>query len=233
MASVSLNSARQGAYTNKLENVCTCRNRFPLICVHHGEEISVPCGRWRSCRGCGIRKQWEIRDRFIAGIEQAPAGMHPMFFTLTFPEDQAPSEDDAHAAWRSLVARLRYRGYLDGYGWVLQRQRNGTLHFHGIAHMAWFTDALAEWRALIQASGFGIQNQLVLAQVSHARYCARYISARLARLAPLRRAFGFSRGFPLTHREQQRRQLNDLLDQLGAVPECAWLPLSEVLAALR
>lgn len=63
-----------------------------------------------------------------------------MFFTLTFPADRAPSEDDAHAALRALTRRLRYRHYLGPYGWVLQRTRRGTLHHHGIAHLPWFDD---------------------------------------------------------------------------------------------
>ncbi len=156
----------------------------------------------------------------------------PMFFTLTFPLDHAPDEDEAHRAWRSLVARLRYRGYLDAYGWVLQRQRNGTLHFHGIAHLPWFADGLAEWRELLVKSRFGVQNKLVVADLQHAGYCAKYISTRLAELAPLRRAYGFSADFPLSDYEAQQRlikaDLPTLSADFGVEPECAWLPHWEV-----
>lgn len=151
----------------------------------------------------------------------------PMFFTLTFPLANAPDEDEAHRAWRSLVARLRYRDYLDEYGWVLQRQKQGTLHFHGIAHLPWFADGLIEWRELLVKSGFGVQNKLVVADLQHASYCAKYISTRLAELAPLRRAYGFSADFP------QPKALTDravLAQRFGIVPEddCDWTPSYEL-----
>jgi hypothetical protein len=107
----------------------------------------------RHLEPCSLWKQWTLKQRLIAGIENVPAGKMPIFFTLTFPLATAPDEDEAHRAWRSLVARLRYRGYLGEYGWVLQRQKQGTLHFHGIAHLPWFSDGLAEWRQLILKSG--------------------------------------------------------------------------------
>jgi hypothetical protein len=155
-----------------------------------------------------------------------------MFVTLTFPASVAPDEDTAHSALRSLVARLRYRDRLSEYSWVLQRQRGGegTLHYHGIWWMRRWpeSDELKEWRSLIMTSGFGIQNKILVAQRRHAGYCARYISRRLARLAPLRRAYGFSRGFPLSSYEQERRlvaqQLPLLQEQFGIEPECSWLP---------
>ncbi len=151
----------------------------------------------------------------------------PMFFTLTFPLTRAPDEDEAHRAWRSLVARLRYRGYLGAYGWVLQRQRNGTLHFHGISHLPWFADGLAEWRELLVKSGFGVQNKLVVAERQHAGYCAKYISTRLAELAPLRRAYGFSADFPLAKALTDRAVLEE---RYGIVPDsdCVWTPSYEL-----
>jgi hypothetical protein len=105
-----------------------------------------------------------LTERLISGIENVPADKMPMFFTLTFPLAHAPDESEAHRAWRSLVARLRYRKYLSAYAWVLQRQRNRTLHFHGIAHMPWFADDLTEWRELLVKSRFGVQNKLVIAE---------------------------------------------------------------------
>ena len=151
-----------------------------------------------------------------------------MFFTLTFQVEAAPTEQEAQAALRSLVRRLRYREYLTAYGWVLHRQRNGTLHFHGIGHLPWFDDGLEEWRKLVVASGFGIQNKLIVATPRHAGYCARYISTRLAQLAPLRRAYSFSRDFPRTDRDEQRRETALLLDTLGASPECSWEPTARL-----
>jgi len=137
-----------------------CQNRFPLTCANHGEIISVPCGRWKTCLGCQIKKTWELRARFLAGIEKVPNAKRAMFVTLTFPKQRAPSEDEAHQALRSLVSKLRYRKYLGEYGWVLQRQANGevntptepgdfekagTLHYHGIFYLPWFDDDLEEW----------------------------------------------------------------------------------------
>ena len=147
----------------------------------------------------------------------------PMFFTLTFPLANAPDEDEAHRAWRSLVARLRYRDYLGAYGWVLQRQYNRTLHFHGIAHMPWFADGLAEWRELLVKSRFGVQNKLVVADLQHAGYCAKYISTRLAELAPLRRAYGFSADFPRAKALSDRAEL---AERYGIVldNDCDWTP---------
>lgn len=151
-----------------------------------------------------------------------------MFFTLTFPLAAAPDEDDAHRSLRSLVRRLRYRDLLDDYGWVLQRQQNGTLHYHGIAHMPWLDDGLREWRRLIVASGFGVQNKLVVAEPQHAGYCARYISSRLAKLAPLRRAYSFSRNFPITDWEKEKRERQAaearFRAEFEAVPLCEWMP---------
>jgi len=171
-----------------------------------------------------MRKQWELAQRFIAGIENVEAPLLPMFFTLTFPAMNAPDEDAAQAALRSLVRRLRHRGYLGPYGWVLQRQRNGTLHFHGIAHMPWFDDGLVEWRSLLIASGFGVQNKLVRAERKHASYCARYIATRLADLAPLRRAYSFSRDFPQSAWTVEKARRADLAASIGMEPECEWYP---------
>jgi hypothetical protein len=205
-----------------------CSNPFPLTCINHaGEQIFVRCGRWRTCLGCSLWKQWTLKQRFIAGIENVPSGKLPMFFTLTFPLDRAPDEDGAHKAWRQLVARLRYREYLSAYGWVLQRQRNETLHFHGIAHLPWFSDGLSEFRDLLVKSGFGIQNKLVVAERQHAGYCAKYISTRLAELAPLRRAYGFSADFP---RAKALTERTLLAERYGVVPEdpCDWIPSYEL-----
>jgi hypothetical protein len=206
---LSLNGATAGsAVSNKCRKKgWECSNPFPLTCINHGEDIAVRCGRWRTCAGCAQWKAWTIKQRFIAGIENVPPGKLADFITLTFPLDNAPDEDQAHRALRSLVGRLRYRGYLGAYGWVLQRQNNGTLHYHGIWHLPWFDDDLDEWRELIVKSGFGVQNKLVPARREHAGYCARYISKRLAHLAPLRRAFGFSRDFPRSDYEAQRALL--------------------------
>jgi hypothetical protein len=231
--------AQRAAYrTNDNEpDLLRCSNPLALTCTHHGNEIQVPCGRWRTCPGCARRLQWKLRQRFLAGIAQVPTGSLPMFFTLTFPASAAPTEADAHAALRALVRRLRYRGYLGAYGWVLQRTNAGTLHYHGIAHMPWFNDGLAEWRELIQASGFGVQNKLVRAKASHAGYCARYISTRLAELAPLRRAYSFSRTFPPSaweaDRKAKKEQREQFFEAFGEEPDCEWLPSGMVWALLR
>jgi hypothetical protein len=146
-----------------------------------------------------------------------------MFFTLTFPASRAPDETSAHTALRSLVSRLNRRNYLGYYGWVLQRQKNQTLHYHGVMTLPFFTDSLAEFRALIVASGFGVQNKLVVAEKEHARYCSKYISTRLATLAPLRRAYGFSRDFPRPASVVERELL---ATEYGVVPDdpCDWVP---------
>lgn len=249
---VSLKGATAGS---ALSNNCRkqtpweCSNPMRLSCMRHGEDLGVRCGRWRTCPGCSVWKQWTLKQRFTAGIEQVPAGRLAMFFTLTFPEADAPDEDAAHAAWRSLVGRLRYREQLGAFGWALQRQRNGTLHYHGIAHMPWLDDGLVEWRRLIVNSGFGVQNRLVVARREHAGYCAKYISTRMAALAPLRRAYGFSRDFPRTAHEELARALRigppragDASEQLdseelqapayacGVEEEdsCSWVPAREL-----
>jgi hypothetical protein len=217
--------ATEGRLTNKSKKASPfqCSNPFPLTCMNHGEDMAVSCGRWRVCPGCCARTQWLLKQRLIAGIENPPLGKLPMFLTLTFPQAEAPDEDGAHMCWRKLVGRLRYRGYLGAYAWVLQRQRNESLHFHGIAYLPWFNDGLAEWRQLVVKSGFGLQNKLVVAERHHAGYCAKYISTRLATLAPLRRAFAFSPGFPQSRFVQERALL---AEQYGIVPEdeCAWTP---------
>lgn len=198
---VSLNaSPRQGRGVTKncRKNSWECSKPFKPGCQHHDESVTVPCGRWRTCRGCALRKQWELKQRFIAGIEQVPEGRLPMLLTLTFSANAAPDETEADRCWRKLVAKFDYMGYLGAYGWVLQRTKRGTLHYHGIAHLPWFDDELAEWRRMVTESGFGVQNKLVLADARHAGYVGCYISTGLASLAPLRRAYGFSRDFPKT-----------------------------------
>lgn len=223
--------------TDKSFALWKCSNPLSLTCGHHGDEIHVPCGRWRTCPGCGRRLQWRLRQRFLAGMAETPDPLRAMFFTATFPLDQAPDEDGAHRSLRSLVRRLRYRGKLGAYGWVLQRQANGTLHYHGIAHMPWFDDGLAEWRRLLVASGFGVQNKLVVARPEHAAYCARYISARLATLAPLRRAYSFSRDFPRSAWELERRARKaaerEFCEEFGAEPLCQWMPTGTARGLLR
>ena len=167
-----------------------------MTCANHGIDIPIPCGRWRLCGGCGRRLQWQLIQRFLAGIQQSEEPYVPMFFTLTFALSNAPDEDQAHAAIRSLVSRLRYRDQLGPYGWVLHRQKNGTLHHHGIVHMRYQKDDLKLWRELIKASGFGEQNKLLVAEPKHARYCARYITRSLGMFSPLGRAYSFSQRFP-------------------------------------
>lgn len=232
--------------TNKCKKIWECQNKLQLMCQRHGEVIYVPCGRWKTCIPCRIRKSWEIKRRFLAGMEQVPKGLHPMFVTLTFPRDNAPDEDQAHAALRKLVARLRYREYLGAYGWVLQRQSNGkepvgdepptelgTLHYHGVFHLPWFDDELTEWRELVEASGFGSQQNIKKAEPRHAGYVANYISGRLARLMPVRRAYSFSRDFPQSEFEKQRKaekEVRDLLRLYGIDGGCDWLP-GEVIAS--
>jgi hypothetical protein len=93
--------------------------------------------------------------------------------------------------------------------------------------MPWFADGLAEWRELLVKSRFGLQNKLVVADLQHAGYCAKYISTRLADLAPLRRAYGFSADFP------QPKAVTDravLAERFGIVPEddCSWTPSYEL-----
>lgn len=156
-----------------------------------------------------------------------------MFFTLTFSAQNTPDEDEAQRCWRSLTRRLRYRDLLGEYGFVLQRTQRGTLHFHGIAHMPWMDDDLAEWRALLTTSGFGVQNKLVVAEPSHAGYVTRYVSTRLADLAPLRRAYGFSRRFPQPLAIKKRQETDELLAELGARSECHWEPKRAVQSRLR
>lgn len=218
---------------SKNDDLWRCRNSLSLTCTYHPHEIEVPCGRWRTCKPCARRLQHRLRQRFLAGIADVPNGKQAMFFTLTFPAQDAPDEDKAQRCWRSLTRRLRYRHLLSEYGFVLQRTKQGTLHFHGIAHMPWMDDDLAEWRTLLMASGFGVQNKLVVAEPSHAAYVTRYISARLADLAPLRRAYGFSQRFPRPQAVEDRRQENELLDELGAKSECHWQLSGVVAAALR
>jgi hypothetical protein len=227
---VSLN-ATAGSITNKCRRrpLLACSNPFSLTCVEHGETIAVRCKRWRTCPGCARWKEWSLKQRFLAGIEAESPGKLPMFFTLTFPQAVAPDEDGAHASWRKLVGRLDYRQMLGPYGWVLQRQQNATLHYHGVAFLPFQTDGLALWRELLTKSGFGIQNKLVIADAHHAGYIARYIARRkgLADLAHLRRAYGFSADFP------QARALTDrviLAEDYGVVPDsdCTWVPSYEL-----
>jgi hypothetical protein len=232
---VSLKPRPQGAAirVSDTDNLWRCQNPLSLTCTHHGDRIEVPCGRWRKCKPCARRLQYRLRLRFLAGIEQVPAGRQAMFLTLTFPADQAPDETEAQRCWRSLTRRLRHRDLLGEYGFVLQRTKRGTLHFHGIAHMPWMSDDLVEWRALLTASGFGVQNKLVVAAPSHAGYVTRYISTRLAELAPLRRAYSFSRGFPQPQSVKDSKETKRLLDELGAKSECSWELSGAINASLR
>lgn len=219
---VSLKRAKRANEHLEKQEPWRCRRPISLTCTHHGDRIEVPCGGWRECRGCAHRLQWKLRSRFLAGIEQVPAGQHPMFFTLTFPVQRAPDEDQAQAAWRSLVRRLRYRELLGEYGFILQRTRQDVLHWHGIGHFRYMADGLSLWRSLLVASGFGVQNRLVIAEPSHAGYITRYISSGLAELSNNRRAYGFSRRFPRSEAERGKRELATALDEIGARTECTW-----------
>lgn len=233
---VSLKPRPQGAAIRTTDknndNLWRCRNPLSLTCTYHGDEIEVPCGRWRTCAACARRLQYKLRNRFLAGIERVPEGRHPMFFTLTFPADRAPDESETQKCWRSLVRRLRYRDLLSEYGFVLQRTKRGVLHLHGIGHLKFMSDDLAEWRKLLVASGFGVQNKLVIAKPAHAGYVTRYISTGLAELAPLRRAYSFSQSFPHPEAVQQRREQEEALQSIGAKPECSWEPSGTVAARL-
>jgi len=233
---VSLKARPKGApirTSSRQDDLWRCRNSLSLTCTYHGHKIEVPCGRWRQCPACARRLQYKLRNRFLAGIEQVPAGRYPMFLTLTFPTEHDPEIDEAQKCWRSLVRRLRHRDLLGEYGIVWQRTKAGVLHVHGIAHMPFMSDSLAEWRRLIVSSGFGVQNKLVIAEPSHAGYVTRYISTRLANLADGRRAYQFSRRFPQPQHVQQRRELDDALRSIGARPQCSWEPTSSVQALLN
>lgn len=226
---ISLN-ATAGSITNNCKNrpLLACSNPFSLTCVAHAETVAVRCKRWRTCPGCARWKEFSLKQRFLAGIQAESPGRLPMFFTLTFPQSAAPDEDGAHESWRRLVARLDYRKMLGPYGWVLQRQRNQTLHYHGVAFLPFQNDRLSLWRELLTKSGFGVQNKLVVADDHHAGYIARYIARRkgLAVLAPLRRAYGFSADFPQAAVLTER----SLLAEYGVVPDsdCVWVPSYEL-----
>jgi hypothetical protein len=94
-------------------------------------------------------------------------------------------------------------------------------------------DDLALWRKLLVESGFGVQNKLVIARPEHAAYVTRYISTELAKLAPGRRAYGFSRHFPQPEVERIRREIVSALAQIGARSECHWEPTASVSALLQ
>jgi hypothetical protein len=233
---VSLKARPKGApirTSDTRNDLWRCRNPLSLTCTHHGDKIEVPCGRWRKCPACARRLQYKLRNRFLAGIEQVPAGLHPMFLTLTFPAKRDPKIDMAQKCWRSLVRRLRHRDLLGEYGIVWQRTKAGVIHAHGIAQMPFMDDGLAEWRKLIVASGFGVQNKLVIARPSHATYVTRYISTRLAQLADGRRAYQFSRNFPQLRSVQERREVDRALEAIGARSECEWELTAFVRARLR
>jgi hypothetical protein len=248
----STGPARQGgaiSNNSRMPASWVCRKPFRLACVApHPEGITaageatgsgmasehrealVPCGRWRTCRGCCLRLQWQLRQRYLVFLTQPLIPpILPMFFTLTFSERQV-TEDQAQRAWRSLVGRLRYRGYLGCFCWVLQRQRppDETLHFHGLAELPYFPDDLAEWRELIRTSGFGVQNRLEVAKPEHAGYIAGYISTRLAHLARLRRAYGFSNDFPKGKATVRRCEIEETGSPIGLQAECEWVASYEL-----
>lgn len=217
---ISLSPATGGSGgTNncKKDKSWACPNPLQLRCHVHRHTVEVRCGRWRTCPACAAWRRWTLTQRLLAGIEQTPDGLLPMFVTLTFPRNHPPDETAAHKALRSLVARLRYRNQLGAYSWVLERQSNGdpngrdpeqrlgTLHYHGIWHMPWL-DGLDEWRDLIIKSGFGPRNRIAVAERDRAYYCTKYIGKNPAELRPLRRAFGLSRDFPRTDYELQLRE---------------------------
>ena len=196
-----------------------------LGCDAHGHKVKVRCNRWRKCPGCSLFKQWEIKQRFEAGIDNVPDDRYPAFVTLTFPKHRAPDEEEAHKCLRKLIGRLRYRGDVGEYGWVLQRQENGTLHYHGIWHMRWYADGLVTWRNLVEKSGFGTQQHIRDAERDDARYCARYLSQRLAELTPMRRAYSFSRGYPLAPSKVAWLKEKQEVAALGVPDDCEWRPL--------
>lgn len=67
-------------------------------------------------------------------------------------------------------------------------------------------------------------HRVVEARPEHAGYIVRYISTRLADLAPLKRAYSFSRDFPLSDYDAERRRIAEVGKPIGLVPECAWVP---------
>jgi hypothetical protein len=210
---------------NNWQDGLSCARPFRLYCLSHAERRLVPCRRWRHCEGCARRLQGELVARFVRSIEEAPDELPDKFFTVTFPNSRAPDETEAHRALRSLTRRLRHRELLDQYGWVLQRQRNGTLHYHGLmTGMPFMDDGLALWRELVVASGFGPIQNLQQAKREHASYCARYISTRLAKLAPLHRAYGFSQGFPQAPIVEARRAREEAGALIGMASTCEWVP---------
>ncbi len=80
---------------------------------------------------------------------------------------------------------------------------------------------------MLVKSRFGVQNKLVVADLQHAGYCAKYISTRLAELAPLRRAYGFSADFPRAKALSDRAEL---AERYGIVldNDCDWMPSYEL-----
>lgn len=226
MTTISLNGPAQQAHTNKCApsaSAWACNAPFSLYCLAHGHDMSIRCKRWRVCQGCARWMRWRIISRFVAGIEHADPDRPAKFFTLTFPAAQDPTEAEAHAALRGLVARLRRRDLLGYYGWVLQRTKAGTLHYHGIAEMPWMDDGLALWRGLVTAAGFGVQQQLLRALPAHSGYCARYISTGLADMEPFHRAYSFSQGFPPVPAYTDPNDLAAAAMGLERDP-CEWVP---------
>lgn len=220
-AAVSLK--RRSRSTNKWQQPgSSCRNPFQLYCLTHADRRWLPCRRWRTCSGCAKRLQGELIARFTRGIAEAPEETPAKFVTVTFPGSQAPDETEAQRALRSLVRRLRHRELLGEYGWVLQRQKNQNLHFHLVAHMPWLD--MDEWRELVVASGFGPIQNVQVARPEHAHYVARYISATLAPVAPLRRAYGFSRSFPKAPWTDERLERAEAAEAIGMTSDCELVP---------
>lgn len=70
----------------------------------------------------------EVRQRILGYINTKRGKKELYFWTVTFPE--GIPDDVAYRVYNIWLTSLRQRKMLREYLWVVERQKNGTLHFH-------------------------------------------------------------------------------------------------------
>ncbi len=82
-----------------------------------------------STKRCEYRvNKIEVRQRLLTMINTMKGGKELYFWTVTFPV--GTGDDIAYQAFNTWLTALRQKRYLRNYLWVVERQQNGTCHFH-------------------------------------------------------------------------------------------------------
>jgi len=147
-----------------------------------GKELEDPslldkeCQKWPRTSFCPTRASKRCFHRILSGLEK---GGQFRLLTLT----SISGNQEIHRCFRILIKRLRRRGLVKGYIWVVEYTKSGLRHYHVILRGEYVAQALLSvwWQELTGAKVVDIR--WVRSKKGMARYLVKYMVKELARYA--------------------------------------------------